>query len=110
QKRTPGTVQQHYSPEPDGDGSSYAAASVSGTAAIWLARRGAEIGELYKDNTWMVTEAFRSLLKTTAQGRPSDAPDETDTGILDAKALVEADLPDPATLKFEDRESRDMWG
>lgn len=110
QRRQPGTVQQHYSPQPDGDGSSYAAASVSGTAAIWLARRGAEIEQLYKDNPWMITEAFRSLLKATAQGAPSDAPQATDTGILDAKALVEAALPDPATLKYEDRESRDMWG
>ena len=110
-KRRTGQTQEEYAPKVDGDGTSYAAAAVTGTAAIWLARRKAEIESLYPpDQPWMLTEAFRQLLQDTHQGKPDDAPSDADAGILDAKALVEADLPAPDTLEKEERKSSDMWG
>ncbi|UUX48787.1 S8 family peptidase [Nisaea acidiphila] len=110
-KRRSGDVQDDYYPLPDGNGSSYAAATVSGAAAVWLARRARDIEAAYPpDDAWMVVEAFRSLLKTTHQGLPSDSHANNEAGMLDMKALVEADLPDAGTLDFETRLCRDMFG
>lgn len=106
-----GETQDDYAPKVDGDGTSYAAAAVSGTAAIWLARRKAEIQSLYPpDQPWMLTEAFRRLLRDKHQGAPEDAPDRNAATILDAKAVVEADLPKPESLEREKRKCSKMWG
>ncbi len=110
-RRRTGETQDDYAPKVDGDGTSYAAAAVSGTAAIWLARRKAEIQTRYPpDEPWMLTEAFRKLLRETHQGEPVDAPDKNAAGILDVKALVEADLPKPEALERERRKCSEMWG
>ncbi len=110
-RRRSGETQDEYSPKVDGDGTSYAAAAVTGTAAIWLARRKADIESLYPaDQPWMLTEAFRQLLRDTHQGAPADAPADNVAGILDAKALVEADLPQPEALEHEPRKCSDMFG
>ncbi len=110
-RRRTGEVQDDYAPEVDGDGTSYAAAAVTGTAAIWLARRKNDIGALYPpDEPWMLTEAFRKLLRDSHPNKPEDAPKENTASILNAKALVEAALPQPKDLEFEKRLSRDMWG
>lgn len=109
--RRTGATQNEYAPRVDGDGTSYAAAAVAGTAAVWLARRKSDIETFYPpDEKWMLTEAFRKLLGDTHQGEPADAPEENFAGILDAKALVEADLPPPDELEREKRKGSDMWG
>ena len=110
-RRRTGEVQDEYAPEGDGEGSSYAAAAVAGTAAIWLARRREDIAALYPaEEQWMVTEAFRKLLHDRHQGPPADAPNNNNAGILDAKALVDAKLPEPGELKPETRLCSEMWG
>lgn len=110
-RRRTGEIQDDYAPKVDGDGTSYAAAAVTGTAAIWLARRRDDIRALYPpDKPWMLTEAFRKLLHISHQGLPEDASDDNSAGILDAKALVEADLPRPEDLTYESRSSSSMWG
>ena len=110
-RRRTGETQEDFAREPDGDGSSYAAAAVTGTAAIWLARRMDDIASLYPpDEQWMLTEAFRKLLHDNHQGPPADAPDTNTAGILDVRALVEAELPKPDALEPEERKSSKMWG
>lgn len=109
--RRTGDVQNEYAPESDGDGTSYAAAAASGAAAIWLARRAAELQNSYPANQpWMVVEAFRKLLREHRKKRPDDAPSHCEAPLLDVKKLVEADLPAPSQLRREEQLSADMWG
>ncbi len=110
-KRRAGELQDDYFPLPDGDGSSYAAATVSGAAAVWLARRGRDIEQTYPaDQPWMIVEAFRALLEKTQQGAPADAHANNKAGMLDMKALAEADLPPPNQLNHETRLCSGMFG
>ena len=96
--------QDAYWPTADGEGTSYAAAAVSGAAAIWLARRAEEIGTAYpEESPWMKVEAFRELLKTSGQGEPANAHRNNHAQMLDVSTLVEADLPAAESLIREDR-------
>ena len=77
-RRRTDETQDDYAPKVDGDGTSYAAAAVTGTAAVWLARRMPDIGALYpSDQPWMLTEAFRKLLRDTHQAPPWTRPAKT---------------------------------
>lgn len=104
-----GTVQDQYASLADGDGTSYAAAAVSGAAAIWLARRRADIETLYEE-PWMLTEAFRKLLHSSHGDLPDGEQKDQPTPVLNVEALVDADLPKPSTLAREERECSAMWG
>lgn len=109
-KRT-GRLQDQYAPRVDGDGTSYAAAAVSGAAAIWLARRRLDIEAIYPaEEPWLVTEAFRKLLDVTRQGEPCDSHRSNNSGILDILNLVETELPKPNSLKYQTKKCEDMWG
>jgi hypothetical protein len=80
-----------------GDGTSYATALTTGTAALWLVHRGAEIAARYPA-PWQRIEAFRTLARQTARKPPGWVVDGGfGAGILDAGALLAADLPDADT-------------
>jgi hypothetical protein len=84
------------------DGTSYATVHVAAGAAMWLRMRGLEL-EQGGYIGWRRVEAFRSLLRSTADRlkgndvRRKDPP--TRTGILDCLNLIEAPLPSLASLK-----------
>ena len=93
-----------------GDGTSYATALTSATAALWLAKHGEDtLNQTYPEG-WMRVEAFRALLHETAKQTHQntyllsagialqDLPPGFGAGIVDAAAIVAADLPDPDTL------------
>lgn len=81
-----------------GIGTSFAAPSVAGAAALWLAFHGRErlIDRYGRDR---VAEAFRVAVRTSARV-PQDGwdPDRFGDGILDCKSLLERPLPDPALV------------
>ena len=83
-----------------GDGTSFATPQVAGTAALWLAHRGGEIRRKY--GGWQRVEAFKKLLLATADDC-GGAWDKANygAGILDAAAVLQADLPPAASLRRE---------
>lgn len=83
-----------------GDGTSFATPQVAGTAALWLAHRGKAIRRKY--GGWQRVEAFKTLLKAKAD-RCGGAWDTANfgAGILDAQAVLEADLPEATSLTRE---------
>lgn len=89
-----------------GAGTSYATVHVAAAAAMWLRARDADIAAAY-DEPWQRVEAFRSLLKSTAQQIRRDPPKEG-TGILDIDALLRARLPQASGLQ-KASEDADMW-
>ncbi|VAW78937.1 hypothetical protein MNBD_GAMMA12-3235 [hydrothermal vent metagenome] len=95
--------------EQKASGTSYATAHVTAAAAMWLARHGTEIDRLYGHQKWMRVEAFRYLLKASAQSLRADQQSHPGTGILDIKALLTAELPSPHLLKYEDRLAVNMY-
>lgn len=79
-----------------GEGTSYATVHVAAAAAMWLLARGADIAAAYVE-PWQRVEAFRRLLRATAQ--PVVGPVQPPgTGILDLAALLRAPLPAAGTL------------
>lgn len=83
-----------------GDGTSYAAAITSGTAALWLARHDSALTAAYP-NAWQRVEAFKAVAKATARLMPSQKPGSFGAGILDIAALLNAPLPAAASLQQE---------
>lgn len=85
-----------------GDGTSFATPLVAATAALWLRHRDAEIEAAYP-HAWQRVEAFKTLLRGTAQ-RPTDWNRRLyGEGILDARAVLDAVLPDATALKEDAR-------
>jgi len=85
----------------DGDGTSYATACTASAAALWLAYRRHDIDAAY-DEPWMIVESFRTLLQETAAPL-AETRTGIRTGILDIAALLEANLPEPGMLSYEER-------
>ena len=77
-----------------GQGTSFAAALTSGVAALWLSHhgRGTLIGLLPEGRT--LQEMFRALVRKTARAAGTLDPEAFGAGVIDARALLEAD---PAT-------------
>lgn len=82
-----------------GDGTSLAAPHVAGAAALWLVKHRGKLEQKYPEH-WQRVAAFLKLLKETARV-PAHGWDTTryGAGILDAAALLQAELPDPARLR-----------
>lgn len=74
-----------------GSGTSYATVHVAAAAAMWLRLRGGDIAAAYGE-PWQRVEAFRLLLRSTAS-RINGRQPANGTGVLDIRALLEADLP-----------------
>ncbi|MGH9182524.1 MAG: S8 family peptidase [Acidimicrobiales bacterium] len=82
-------------------GTSFAVAHVAGAAALWLAYHGrSSLVARYPGRR--LQAAFLHLLRTAGHRRPAVWDDDLyrsfGVGIVDARALLEAPLPDPATL------------
>ena len=81
-----------------GDGTSFAAPQVAGTAALWLAKHRTVLDDKYPER-WMRVTAFLKLLKETAR-IPTAGWDTRNygTGLLDAFAVLDAALPEAGDL------------
>lgn len=80
-----------------GDGTSFAAAMVSGAAALWLAHRRAGIAAEYAQ-PWQRVEAFTTLLRANVVVPPVWNPGAFGSGVLDVEALLRAPLPAASSL------------
>lgn len=80
-----------------GDGTSFATPQVAGTAALWLRYRGDEIAVKYPQK-WQRVEAFKRLVTATAQPGVEWNRSLYGAGILDAAAVLKAELPDTVGL------------
>ncbi len=82
------------------NGTSFAVAHTAGVAALWLAHHGA--ARLRREFAEKLQHVFLSLARATAR-RVVDGWDgnQYGAGILDARALLEAELPDRKTLNAE---------
>ncbi|HEX2885947.1 S8/S53 family peptidase [Vineibacter terrae] len=84
------------------DGTSYATVHVAAAAAMWLRLRGDEL-QSGGYVGWQRVEAFRQLLRTTAQKLKGNDVRSTGTmpttGILDCVALIDEKLPPLSKLK-----------
>jgi lambda repressor-like predicted transcriptional regulator len=74
-----------------GQGTSFAAALTGGVAALWLAHHGRDrlIGLLPDGRT--LQDMFRALVRKTATAAGTLDPDSFGAGVVDARALLEAD-------------------
>lgn len=84
-------------------GTSHAVAHVAGVAALWLGHHGRDaLLERYGSR---LCAAFRHLAATTSRRPARWDRAEWGSGIIDAAALLEAELPDPATLDGPEEEA-----
>lgn len=87
-----------------GDGTSYGTVHVAGAAAMWLVHREQEIDTKYTV-PWKRVEAFRKLVKDTHQPVAGDYQPVDGTGILDIKAVLDANLPDITDDDYVERKA-----
>jgi hypothetical protein len=86
-----------YSYSRGGDGTSYAAAMVSGSAALWLAHHRGKLAARYAQ-PWQIVEAFKVVAKMTARKPGNWQAGAFGEGVLDARALLDLPLPDASSL------------
>lgn len=78
-----------------GSGTSFAAASVAGIAALWLAHHGREqLVDRYRGKR-PLAEVFAEVLASTADPGPDGHDGKFGAGIANARRMLEAALPDP---------------
>lgn len=79
-------------------GTSFAAPTVAGAAALWLARHGqAALIQQYQGGP-RLAEVFRHLISATAHVPPGWNTNESGAGIIDVSALLNAALPAAGTV------------
>jgi subtilisin family serine protease len=81
-----------------GDGTSFATPQVAGTAALWLLHHRGTLGARYPER-WMRVAAFLAILKEAARTPAGWDTTRYGRGLLDARAVLDAPLPDPLTLQ-----------
>ncbi|UUZ69698.1 S8/S53 family peptidase [Polaromonas sp. P2-4] len=93
----PGKAAKTLYPTPDGDGTSYATATCSGVAALWLAWHGVDTlkARYAATGLWQIPKAFKMLARQTATPGawpPADAGNYG-SGVLNAARLLAMPLP-----------------
>lgn len=83
-------------------GTSFAAASIAGIAALWLARWGRERLLRHLNGELRLTTLFRKMLMDTCDPEPENADGDFGKGIVNAKKLLEAPLPSLEELRSSD--------
>jgi hypothetical protein len=73
-------------------GTSYSTAHITGVCALWIAHHGREL--LFQKYGSGMTNAFRLILRETAQSGVEMDPDDFGHGIVDAEAVLRHPLPD----------------
>lgn len=77
-----------------GQGTSFAVAMVAGIAALWLGRHGRDaLLERYRGGRLPLQSVFAHLLRSTASTPRRWDPAKYGAGIVDAEALLKAELP-----------------
>ena len=91
----------------DGDGTSYAAAHISGLACLWIALWQREL--LNYPHPWQIVEAFRKVVGDSCH-KPRDWDERRfGRGIINAEATLKASLPKSEELKYESDRAEDDW-
>lgn len=91
-------------------GTSFAAASVAGLAALWLARWGKQrLLSLYQGRFRLAT-VFRKVLLDTCDPEPEGADGEFGRGIVNARKLLQAPLPTLAELQVSEAPLFEAFG
>ena len=106
-RNTDGTWSDEFEEE-KGDGTSYAAALISGIACLWITRWDTELTRYTKG--WQIVEAFRKVVGETCHVPPGWDHNRFGRGVVNAEAVLKADLPDPDVLEYErDRAKNDLF-
>lgn len=93
-----------------GQGTSFAVATLAGSAAVWLAFHDPEALRRRYGEGVALQEVFRTLAKKTARVPAGWDRDRFGAGILDLQALLSAPLPDPAEFDTGEEASREPGG
>jgi len=96
EKRAPGDAAQGILPKPDGDGTSYATATCSGVAALWLAWHGVDAlrARYGTSGLWQIPAAFKQLARRTASpGAWPAGSNKYGSGVINAGQLLGGTLP-----------------
>jgi hypothetical protein len=105
ENRAPGSAAQTIYPKPEGDGTSYATATCSGIAALWLAWHGADAlrTRYAKQGAWQIPAAFKALARATATpGHWPAGSEDYGSGVINAGALLKHALPADGALHKAD--------